>query len=411
MGTKNNRSKKKNKTVSVKRSAIAAFSFAFVALLAICVFFAASSFSAVSENEQLKTTIENLNNKVNTLDEQYKSLSEEADALEELLDLVQIEKDDSEESASLLTQRLKEIETAVKTLEKDKKALSDSLSAMETEKKTLEEQYKSSSEQSRALEQKYNDLLKNYNSVSSKYEQILDKYNALSTQLKSLENIEPAELFDDHSSLDKVCYLTFDDGPSTQVTPVILDILKQNGVKATFFVNKKGSKFDYLYKRIVNEGHTIGNHTATHTYETVYTNLAGFMKEFDDLQQHVYKLTGKYPQVFRFPGGGSNSVHKKYNANIMPLAIEALEQIGVNYFDWNINSTDADAPNQPVENIIQAATKVGNKKRVIILMHDLGSKQTTAEALPEIIRILREKGFEFRSLNNNVTPIHHNVKK
>ncbi len=400
---------KKKNTIKVNKGVFAGMSVLLAVLLVTSAFFSASYFKKSSENKELTETVQGLTTQLNELEAKYDEVNGEITELEEIITELQGTGNESDDNSELV-QKLKDIEANMKALETEKKTLETQLNAIEEEKKALEQYKDQQSDEYAALEKKYNELSASYKSVNDKYTLILDKYNALAVQLRTLEHIELPEDVnnDDHSNLDKVCYLTFDDGPSTTNTPKILDILKENNVKATFFVNKKGEKtgtYDALYKRIVDEGHTIGNHTATHQYDSVYTDLEGFMEEFEGLQNFVYSKTGVYPQVFRFPGGSGNGVHKKHNENIMPLAITALKQIGVNYYDWNINSTDANVGLQTVENIIKYSTNVGNRKRIIILMHDMSSKTTTPEALPEVIRILREKGYEFRALNNSVEPI------
>ncbi len=397
--------KKKRNSISINRGFFNGMSLLLVILILTTAFFSASYFKKSSENKELTESVNSLNTQLTELEEKYNGVNSQIDELESVITQLRGEEDDE---SSELVQKLKDIESNMKSLETEKEQLLAQLKTVEEEKKALEE-YKDRDEAYKELENKYNELKSNYDSVNSKYELIVDKYNALAVQLRALEHIEPEnDNKDDHSDLDKVCYLTFDDGPSVENTTKILNILKENNIKATFFVNKKGEKtgtYDAIYKRIVDEGHTIGNHTATHQYKSVYTNLEGFMKEFEDLQNYVYSKTGVYPQVFRFPGGSGNKVHRGYNEDIMPLAANALKQMGVNYYDWNVNSTDADTSLQTVENIIKYATNVGNKKKIIVLMHDMPSKTTTPEALPEVIRILREKGFEFRALNNSVEPI------
>ncbi len=395
--------KAKKDTVKVKKSLFTGLTVTLIILLVTSVFFAASYFKAVSDKDRtvsaLTERVNELNTQVTELSSKHETLMTEAESLKAALEV-------SGEDASTLALKLSSLEESVKLLEEEKSTLEASLQTVEQEKNSLEQYKEQSSEEYTKLQNSYDELLTNYQNVNSQYRKILDQYEALSVQLKALDYIQPAENFDGHSDLAKVCYLTFDDGPSKNNTVKILDILKENGIKATFFVNKRSSgSYDYIYKRIVDEGHTIGNHTATHTYANVYTSVAGFMKEFNDLNQFVYQKTGVYPQVFRFPGGSSNSVHKKYNAEIMPLLKKALSEIGVNYYDWNINSSDANVGLQTVENIISASTNTKNRKRIIVLMHDLPSKTTTPEALPEVIRILKEQGYEFRALNNNVQPI------
>lgn len=82
----------------------------------------------------------------------------------------------------------------------------------------------------------------------------------------------------------KTAYLTFDDGPDETVTPQVLDILKKYGIKGTFFTIHNGSKkADQLYKRIVDEGHTIAAHSYTHDYEKIYQSVDSFLEDFSKI--------------------------------------------------------------------------------------------------------------------------------
>ena len=103
-------------------------------------------------------------------------------------------------------------------------------------------------------------------------------------------------------------YLTFDDGPSSN-TVQILDILKENDVKATFFViGREDEASKALYQRIVDEGHTLAMHSFTHKYSTLYSSIEAFEEDFSRIQNYLYEVTGKESLFYRFPGGSSNHV-------------------------------------------------------------------------------------------------------
>lgn len=397
----------KKNSIRVTKHAVGAFMCLFAASLLLCVLFASSYFVQSSkssnlqkQNEQLNTQLTSLNDEIAALDEKYNSLSEQAKQLTALVDA------DSAAASDDVSASFSAISSMITELENIKTTLEASLENVQAEKAQLEQTLAESSDQRyKELNDKYTELNQSYTDMEKTYSDLLVEYRILQKKLTGSAIIDSADIYDSYADLEKVCFLTFDDGPSTNNTPKILDILKQYDIKATFFVNKKGSKYDDLYKRIVNEGHAIGNHTATHEYDSVYTTLDGFLEEFNDLQEHVFSVTGVYPQVFRFPGGSGNTVHKSRNPNIMPLATKALQDMGVTYFDWNVNSTDADVKLQTVENIIKNATNTRGRSRIIVLMHDLGGKTTTPEALPQVIEELKSQGYEFRSLNNNVEPI------
>lgn len=187
-------------------------------------------------------------------------------------------------------------------------------------------------------------------------------------------------------------YLTFDDGPSSN-TDDILDVLAEYNVKATFFVIKKeGRNYENMYRRIVDEGHTIGMHSCTHEYSVVYGSREGFMADTKELRDFIYLVTGVESNFYRFPGGSSNRVSR---VDIKLLA-QDLHEEGIEYYDWNLSSQDSAGGLHTKEEIIQnSITKITNYDEVIILFHDTGSKVSTVEALPEIIQYIQ-------SLDNTV---------
>ena len=131
---------------------------------------------------------------------------------------------------------------------------------------------------------------------------------------------------------NKRVYLTFDDGPSIY-TDKILDILKENQIKATFFVIGKTDSYSKdMYRRIVDEGHTLGMHSYSHQYSNVYHSLEYFKKDFTMLQDLLYKTTGVKPDLYRFPGGSSNLVSKVD----LSQCIRYLNDKNIRYVDWNV---------------------------------------------------------------------------
>lgn len=105
-------------------------------------------------------------------------------------------------------------------------------------------------------------------------------------------------------------YLTFDDGPSSN-TGRILDILAEYDVKATFFVvGKTEEKYQSLYKRIVEEGHTLAMHSFSHKYNEIYQSRESYVEDLSKLQEFLYETTGVWCRYCRFPGGSSNTVSR-----------------------------------------------------------------------------------------------------
>jgi peptidoglycan/xylan/chitin deacetylase (PgdA/CDA1 family) len=189
----------------------------------------------------------------------------------------------------------------------------------------------------------------------------------------------------------KVAYLTFDDGPSSNVTPRILDILKQNNIKATFFVIGSSVKENPdILRREEKEGHTIGNHTYTHDYEYIYSSVDNFL---NDLKRNESVISSKIShhdsKLIRFPGGSFGRTTFQ----------QAAENEGYHYIDWNVLNGDAEVQHSSKDRLVARfrETFLGQKK-VVVLMHDAATKETTAEALPEIIQILKDNGYQFRPI-------------
>ncbi len=195
----------------------------------------------------------------------------------------------------------------------------------------------------------------------------------------------------------KRAFLTFDDGPSS-VTNTILDVLKQENVKATFFV--LGSRVEAkpeVVKRIYDEGHYIANHGYSHVYENIYASPQAVLDEYNRCNDAVKNAIGvpEYnSHLFRFPGGIAGG---KY-ADIKSQANELLKQNNIVHVDWNALNGDAETNNLTIEfELSRLQETTTNKNSVVILMHDAPVKKVTAEALPQIISYLREQGYEFKS--------------
>ena len=210
------------------------------------------------------------------------------------------------------------------------------------------------------------------------------------TKLENENNELRKELSDDLSD-KKIVYLTFDDGPTPENTRAILDILKRNNVKATFFVI--GQNPD-LYKQIVDEGHALALHTYSHVYGKVYASENAFFDDLYKLKDLVYEKTGVEAKVTRFPGGSSNAVVKK---ELLRTIIDRLNAEGFVYQDWNCDSSDAAASKQKVELLVKNAGMCKMKK-INILMHDSKTKTTTVEALQTIITNYKKEGYSFDKL-------------
>ncbi len=217
------------------------------------------------------------------------------------------------------------------------------------------------------------------------------------------ETMETDDVSEEDDGRKKV-YLTFDDGPSTG-TEEILAILKEYDVKATFFV--VGKEDDYsmeMYKKIVEDGHTLGMHSYSHQYSTIYQSVEAFAQDIKRQEDLLKEATGEDIRLFRFPGGSSNLV-----SNIgMQEFIKYLNEEGITYFDWNVSSGDATSkslePEALVQNVIQ---DVGIYKNSVVLMHDAADKPNTVKALPMLIEQLQEMDVDILPITEDVKPIQH----
>lgn len=201
-----------------------------------------------------------------------------------------------------------------------------------------------------------------------------------------------------------VIYLTFDDGPSNVTTNTILDILRENGIKATFFVTNHGS--DDILKRELFEGHSIGLHSSSHMYSEVYKSPKAFFDDLESVRRRVINVTGLDTYIIRFPGGSSNTVSKKYYPGIMSYLTREVEERGYRYFDWNIDSGDAEGKSK--EYIYNTVTHhLSHNRPNVVLMHDI--KKNTVDILPEIIKYAKENGYSFSRIEEYNSPIKQRV--
>lgn len=186
----------------------------------------------------------------------------------------------------------------------------------------------------------------------------------------------------------KVAYLTFDDGPDDKNTAAVLDILKQEGVKATFYVLGKNVKsYPETTKRIFDEGHALGNHSYDHDYKRLYASAESYLAEMEQADDAIYELLGVRPLITRAPSGRMGNFTSAYE--------KIITANGYVEHDWNVSSADA-APNHPVaQDFIDNISGQAVMNSAIILMHSSAGHEETVKALPEIIRVLREKGYTF----------------
>lgn len=196
----------------------------------------------------------------------------------------------------------------------------------------------------------------------------------------------------------KRVFLTFDDGPSQSTTPHILDTLKENNIKATFFVlGSRVSDNSELIKREYNEGHYIANHGYTHQYSKIYLSSSAVLKEYNKTEEKIQKALGipEYTSnLFRFPGG---SVGGPYD-DIKSKAITEFKKKNIAYLDWNALTNDSDGADTKKEIMENLKKTVDGKDNVVILMHDAPDKELTYKTLPDIIQYLKNKGYAFKNM-------------
>ncbi len=211
------------------------------------------------------------------------------------------------------------------------------------------------------------------------------------------------------TSADRV-YLTFDDGPSSNITPRILDTLKANDVQATFFIVNYSSSNKYLIQRMINEGHTVAIHGYSHDYAAIYANDDAFMNNIYRLRDKLLADFGYNATIIRFPGGSSNTVSANYNAGIMSRLVERVEQEGFTYFDWNVSSGDASGGSVSKSSIYRNVTsRLSRGRNNVVLMHDAAAKSTTADALQDIIDYGKGNGYCFLPITPDTYAVHHGV--
>ncbi len=198
----------------------------------------------------------------------------------------------------------------------------------------------------------------------------------------------------------QVVYLTFDDGPSS-ATPMLLDVLHEEGVKATFFVVGESAYKRELLKRIYDENHTLGVHTLTHNYQYVYQNMSNYLADFSKEYHQIWSATGYRPHIYRFPGGSVSSKNK----HICQELIAEMNRRGFVYFDWNVTSEDAVGVDDPKEQLEELIAQSENKSRIIALLHDSAQNPDIGWVVREYIHHMREKGYQFEALDSTVTPI------
>ncbi|MGL6106754.1 polysaccharide deacetylase family protein [Romboutsia sp.] len=203
---------------------------------------------------------------------------------------------------------------------------------------------------------------------------------------------------------EKIVFLTFDDGSSTTVTPQILDVLKENDVRATFFVTgtnieRGGQAAKDLIKQSFDYGNAIANHSYSHDYKYLYPNktlnLENFKADFAKTDEILKEILGPYfsTRVIRCPGGfmswkGMDALENYLDENNMAS------------IDWNALNADAQGRKKVASQLVSEAIKTSEGKEIVVLlMHDTYGKEETAKALPDIIKYYKDNGYTFKTLS------------
>lgn len=208
----------------------------------------------------------------------------------------------------------------------------------------------------------------------------------------------------DSNDLDKkIVFLTFDDGPNLKITPQILDTLKREGARATFFL--VGNSINETHKDVVREilanGNSIATHSFSHDYSYLYpertVNPNRVLDEINKSNERLREILGDsfHSGVFRYPGG-------KMSWNNVEASDELLAKNGIHWIDWNTLTGDAqrksDRPTTPagqVEYINKTLHKNKKTNIAVVLSHDANNKQLTADALSSVIKYFRDNGYVF----------------
>ena len=181
------------------------------------------------------------------------------------------------------------------------------------------------------------------------------------------------------NSLEKEIALSFDDGPNREYTQQVLSILAQYDASATFFViGKKIQGNEFLLKQIDSDGHSIGNHSYTHSFFMDFKNLQGFKNELNQTTESVFKIIGKRMKLFRPPYGVTT-----------PDLARASKELNYSIIGWSIRSFDTTAASaQNINRRVQTQIKPG----AIILFHDSSDK--TIQVLKQTLNFAKQNGYK-----------------
>ena len=215
----------------------------------------------------------------------------------------------------------------------------------------------------------------------------------------------PVELPAEVTPTEKTIYLTFDDGPGPY-TQRLLDVLDRYGAKATFFVTDQDSRYIDLIGKAYRAGHSIGVHTTSHDYYKIYASEAAFFEDFFTMEEIIRQQTGEYTRLFRFPGGSSNTI-SRFNEGIMSRLTRAMNDMGYQFYDWNVYSGDAGDTTKTEQIVKNIKEGCAEHKASIVLQHDI--KDYSIAAVESVLQWGLNNGYSFKALQLDSPTAHHGV--
>ena len=236
----------------------------------------------------------------------------------------------------------------------------------------------------------------------TKLEELQAESDAVRAEVFTMAAKTEQDILNGHSDR-KICYITIDDGPYNRGNKY-LELFNKYDIKATFFLTTaNGNKLpdqgditaESMYPEYLRYGHTIGNHTYSHNYNTggIYSSAKSFMDSVEKQQEFTKNATGGYtPEIVRFPGGTSTAGSKLESIQ------NALREKGYGWVDWTIDSGDSSGgKNASVKAIKKTVINASKKQKImVVLFHEWS--QNSIDAMPDIIETLTDEGFIFLPL-------------
>lgn len=204
--------------------------------------------------------------------------------------------------------------------------------------------------------------------------------------------------------VEKVVYITFDDGPAGKVTTDVLDILKKNDVKGTFFlIGSQIKGQEELLKRMVSEGHSLGLHSMTHNRGKLYSSNEGFIKEMLKTQDIIYKATNVNVNILRFPFGCNNNTYR-----LKKSLVDLLHEKSLKIYDWTVDSGDGENSSASPYTFVKKSKSTAPS--VVLLMHCGYTNKNSVTALQPIIDYYKSNGYTFKGITEDTPEVFHYIK-